>query len=59
VLYTWLYLLFIDKLLNDLEHSGHECNMGALKVGNPTLADDLTLVSQNKKLHYKAKSISL
>ena len=48
VLSTWIYLLFINKLLCDLEDSPHGSFIGDMKTGNPTLADDLTLVSINR-----------
>ncbi|KAH3779947.1 hypothetical protein DPMN_157756 [Dreissena polymorpha] len=45
VLSTWLYLLFIDKLMRDVESSGHGTTTGHLHTGNPSLADDVTLIS--------------
>ena len=48
VLSTWMYLLFIDKLLWNLESSKMGSSVGHLDTGCPTMADDLTLIANNK-----------
>ena len=49
ILSTWLYLLYIDELLNTLQNTNYGCTIGSLNCGNPTLADDLSLVSPNTR----------
>ena len=43
-----LYLLFIDGLIRDLEHSNDGICVFNLKAGSPTVADDMVLVSFSK-----------
>ena len=38
-------MVFINDLLNSLEASDHGTCVGSTKCGNPTLADDITLVA--------------
>lgn len=45
IMSTWSYLLFIDELLQNLESCKHGIITGNIACGNPTLADDLTLLS--------------
>ena len=45
VLSTWMYLLFINELLGDLEYSPNGTRIGPLQIGYSTLADDFTIVS--------------
>ena len=45
VLPGFLYLVFIYYLLNSLEASGLGTCVGSTQCGNPTLADDITLVA--------------
>ena len=45
VLSTFYYLVFIDKLLYDLQKSNFGAKISSLKVGNPTFADDISLVT--------------
>ena len=45
VLSTWMYLLFIDNLLCELQSSPNGTCIGHIPTGNPTLADDLTVIS--------------
>lgn len=54
---TWFFLLFIDNLLHMLQESGTGCTIGSLRLGNPTLADDLVLISPNMKSLEKALDI--
>ena len=54
---TWYFLLYIDGLLKKLEESGTGCTIGSLKLGNPTLADDLVLIAPNVKALEKALKI--
>lgn len=54
---TWFYWLFIDGLRQNLQESGTGYTIESLKVGNPTLADDLTLVCPTIKTFEKALSI--
>ncbi|XP_069103760.1 uncharacterized protein [Argopecten irradians] len=42
---TLYYLIFIDDLLNDLSKSNSGAPLNALHCGNPTLADDITLLA--------------
>ena len=42
-------LLFIDEHLSMLQTSSYGCTVGSLNCGNPTLADDLCLVSPNMR----------
>ena len=48
VISTWSYLLFINELLNLLENNKNTHTMGSIQCGNPTLADDLTVLSYTK-----------
>ena len=43
VISTWIYNLFIDELLNNLEQSGHSVTFFHHLTGNTTFADDVTL----------------
>ena len=54
---TWYYLLFIDGLLQKLQESRTGCTIGSIKLGNPTLADDLVLIGPNLKSLEKALNI--
>ena len=54
---TWYYLLFLDGLLEELQDSGTGCTVGSIKLGNPTLADDLVLIGPNLKSLEKALKI--
>ena len=45
---SWYYLLFINDLLNQLETSGDDVQVGDIHCGNPTLADDLTILCPSK-----------
>ena len=45
VLSSLLFLIFIDGLLKELEQSGLGAFICELETGNPTLADDLSLVA--------------
>lgn len=45
VLSSLLFLIFIDSLLKELEQSGLGAFVCELETGNPTLADDLSLVA--------------
>ncbi|MCG8035095.1 MAG: reverse transcriptase family protein, partial [Candidatus Thiodiazotropha taylori] len=54
---TWYFLLFIDGLLNELQRSRNGSNIGSLEVGNPTLADDLVIISPNANSLEKALKI--
>ena len=42
---TFYYLVFIDKLLYDLQKSSFGAKISSLKVGNPTFADKISLVT--------------
>ena len=44
VLSTFYYLAYIDELLQLLESSGYGAKLESLPCGNPTFADDLTLI---------------
>ena len=48
VISTWSYLLFINELLTLLGNNPNAVTMGTLQCGNPTLADDLTVLSYSK-----------
>ena len=54
---TWYYLLFVDGLLQELQDSGTGCTIGSIRLGNPTLADDLVLISPNLRSLEKALKI--
>ena len=54
---TWYFLLYIDGLLKKLEESGTGSTIGSLKSGNPTLADDIVLITPNVKALEKALKI--
>ena len=43
-----LYLLYIDGLIRELEHSNDGMCIFNLKAGSPTVADDMVLVSFSK-----------
>lgn len=45
VLSTFLYLVYIDQLLNDLEESNYGCMVHSVKGGNPSFADDISLIA--------------
>ena len=45
VLSTWLYILYIDDLLNDLDKLGVGAKLGDIDCGSPCHADDLALLS--------------
>ena len=47
VLSGWFYITFIDELLTELQSSCYGSTVGSIKCGNPTLADDLTLLAPN------------
>ena len=51
VLSSLLFLIFIDGLLRELEQSGFGTGFFCdLQAGNPTLADDLTLIAMTPSL---------
>ena len=50
VLSSLLFLIFIDGLLRELEQSGFGTVVCDLQAGNPTLADDLTLIAMTPSL---------
>ena len=54
---TWYYLLYVDGLLQKLQESGTGCTIGSIRLGNPTLADDLVLIGPNLKSLEKALNI--
>ena len=43
VLSTFLYLVYVNDLLNDLELSGYGCKVLSVVAGNPAFADDISL----------------
>lgn len=45
VLSSFYYLVFIDQLLYDLQNSGKGARVGNIPCGNPTLADDISLIA--------------
>lgn len=45
VISTFLYLVFIDELLNQLQQSGHGAHVCSIPAGNPTLADDISCIA--------------
>ena len=45
VLSTLLYLAYINDLLLELQSSQRSANIFSLKGGNPTLADDITIMA--------------
>ena len=45
VLSTFLYKLFIDNLLHELEHSNFGIRVSDINCGNPAFADDLALMA--------------
>ncbi|XP_033745741.1 uncharacterized protein LOC117331249 [Pecten maximus] len=45
VLSTLYYLIFIDDLLNELSDSNYGAPLNAIRCGNLTLADDITLLA--------------
>ncbi len=47
IISTWLYLLYVDELLNTLQASPHGARIASIKCGNPTLADDITIICPN------------
>ena len=44
VLSTFLYLVYVNDLLIDLELSGYGCKVLSVAAGNPALADDTSLL---------------
>ncbi|MES9879586.1 MAG: reverse transcriptase family protein, partial [Sedimenticola sp.] len=44
IISTWMYLLYVDELLNTLQDSEYSASIASIKCGNPTLADDIALV---------------
>ena len=57
VLSSLLFLIFIDGLLRELEQRGFDTVVCDLQAGNPTLADDLTLIAMTPMLLQKMLSI--
>ena len=57
VLSSLLFLILIDGLLRELEQSGFGTVVCDLQAGNPTLADDLTLIAMPPSLLQKMLSI--
>ena len=49
VLSSFYYLVFINKLLSELEESGYGARIGNVPCGNPTLADDIALLATSPK----------
>lgn len=47
VLSTFLYLTYVDQLLVELEASNNGCTVQSLKGGNPSFADDISLVANS------------
>ena len=48
MLYFFLfYLVFVNGLLEELESSGYGACVCSVKAGNPTLADDITLIASS------------
>ena len=45
VLSGFYYTLYINALLDELEKSGHGAMVGSIPSGNPTLADDISIVT--------------
>jgi len=45
VMSTFLYLVYIDDLLRDLESSSNGANIMSVNTGNPAFADDISLIS--------------
>jgi len=45
VLSTFLYLVFVNDLLNDLELSGYCCKVLSVEAGNPAFADDISMLA--------------
>ena len=45
VLSTFYYLAYIDELLQLLETSGYGAKVMSVPCGNPTFADDLSLIA--------------
>jgi len=43
VLSTFLYLVYVNDLLNDLEHSGYGVKVVSVSCGNSEFADDVAL----------------
>ena len=54
---TRYYLLFVDGLLQKLQELGIGCTIGSIRLGNPTLADDLVLIGPNLKSLEKTHNI--
>ena len=42
---TFLYLVYVDQLLRELEISKHGAKVMSIKGGNPTFADDISLIA--------------
>lgn len=49
VLSPWLYIIFINSLLCELNECGCGANIGSIYAGNPTHADDIVLLSTSPK----------
>jgi len=45
VLSTFLYLVYVNDLLNDLERSGYGAKVMSVSCGNPAFADDVSLLA--------------
>ena len=45
MLSTFLYLIYVNDLLNDLEISGYGSKVMSVQCGNPTFADDISLLA--------------
>ena len=45
VLSTFLYLVYVSDLLNDIELSGYGCKVLSVAAGNPAFADDISLLA--------------
>jgi len=43
---TFLYLVYVNDLLNDVELSVYGCQVLSVEMGNPTLADDISLIAR-------------
>ena len=57
VLSSFLFLIFINGLLRELEQSGFGTVVCDLQAGNPTLADDLTFIAMTPMPLQKMLSI--
>jgi len=45
VLSSFLYLVYVNDLLNDLELGGYGCKVLSVAAGNPAFADDISLLA--------------